>query len=137
MFDNMKAMGAIAGLMKNKEKLREKGEEFREKVKRIRVTGVAGGSAVRVTVTGELEVVDVFVDPAVMAGVNAEEFAGGGGAGSGDGGGREMAQELIKEATNDALGRARVLIAEEARRMSEELGLPDMPGLEKMLTGGG
>ena len=131
MFDQMKAMGAVAGLLKNKDKLKQAGEEFREKLERLRVTGVAGGSAVRVTVTGHLEVVEVFIDPAVIAGVNAEETVGGGG-----GEGREMAQNLVMEATNDAIARARVLIAEEAKKMAEELGLPEMPGLEKMLAGG-
>lgn len=131
MFDQMKAMGAVAGLLKNRDKLEAAGREFEDKLDRIRVTGVAGGSAVRVTVTGQLQVTEVFIDPAVIAGVNADENVG-----DGTGTGRELAQQLVMDATNDALARARVLIAEEARRAADELGLPALPGLEKMLGAG-
>lgn len=123
MFDQMKAMGAIAGLMKDKDRLREMGERFQEKLERMQVTGTAGGSAVRVTVSGKMRVLDVHLDPALIAGLEVGE------------GGRTMAQSLIEEATNDALTRVQVLIREEARRMSEELGLPDIPGVDKLLGG--
>jgi DNA-binding protein YbaB len=133
MFDQMKAMGAVTSLLKNRDKLEQAGREFRDKLDRIRVTGVAGGSAVRVTVTGQLEVTEVFIDPAVIAGVNAEEAVD---AAAGTAEGRELAQTLVMDATNDAIARARAMIAEEARRAADELGLPDMPGMEKLLTGG-
>jgi hypothetical protein len=128
MFDQLKSMGAVASLLRDKERMRQISEEFQAKLERISVTGVAGGSAVRVTVSGKLRVTDVFVDPAVIAGMNADDVTGGNG-------GAELAQTLIQDATNDALTRAQQRVAEEASRLAEELGLPDMPGggLNKLL----
>jgi DNA-binding YbaB/EbfC family protein len=125
MFENMKAMGAIAGLMKNKERLKELGEEFRAKLARMSAEGSAGGGAVRVTVSGQLRVQQVHLDPAVIAGLQTE--------GSG---GKAMVESLIADATNEAMNRIQVMVSEEARKMAEELGLPDMPGIQNLLGGG-
>lgn len=122
MFDNLKAMGAVAGLLKNKEKLREVTERFQEKLERMSVTGVAGGSAVRVTVSGKMKVTEVFLDPALIAGLQAGD------------GGREMAQALIAEATNDAITRVQSMVRDEAEREAQELGLPGLPGLDGLLN---
>ncbi len=122
MFDNLKAMGAVAGLLKNKEKLRAVTERFQEKLERMSVTGVAGGSAVRVTVSGKMKVTEVFLDPALIAGLQAGE------------GGREMAQALIAEATNDAITRVQSMVRDEAEREAQELGLPGLPGLDGLLN---
>ncbi len=123
MFDQMKTMGAIAGLMKNKDKLKELGERFQEKLERMEVTGTAGGSAVRVTVSGKMRVLGVHLDPALIAGLEVGE------------GGRAMAQSLIEEATNEALVRVQGMIRDEAQRMAEELGLPEIPGMDRLLGG--
>lgn len=121
MFDQFKAMGQLAALMKDKDRLRAAAAEFREKLERLNVTGSAGGGACRVTVTGQMLVTDVFLDPALVAGLQHGE------------GGRSMAQALIRDATNDALTRVRQLVSEEAQRQARELGLPDMPGLGNLL----
>ncbi|MFG0293230.1 MAG: YbaB/EbfC family nucleoid-associated protein [Phycisphaerales bacterium JB050] len=126
MFENMKAMGAIAGLMKNKERLKQMGEEFREKLSRMSAEGSAGGGAVRVTVSGQLRVLQVHLDPAVIAGLNVEGA-----------GGKAMVESLVQDATNEAISRIQVMVSEEARKMADELGLPEMPGIEKFLSGGG
>jgi len=120
-FDQFKAMGALAGLMKDKERLKRIGEEFGERLERIEVEGEAGGGAVRVSVSGKMRITDVFLDPALIAGLSVE------------GGGREMAQALVLEATNDGLAKAQAMVQEEARRQAQELGLPDVPGLDRML----
>ena len=122
MFDQMKAMGQLAGLLKNKDRLKQIAEEFKEKVDRISVTGTAGGSAVRVTVSGKMRVTNVSIDPAAASA-------------AGDAASRDMLQGLILDATNDALAQVQAIIAEEARRYADELGLPQMPGLERMLGG--
>lgn len=120
MFDQLKSLGALAGLMQNKDKIRAAVERFREKLERIRVTGAAGGGAARVTVTGKLQVTDVELDPALIAGLQAGE------------GGRVMAQSLIKDAMNDAIVRAQALVHEEADRQARELGLPGLPGMDSL-----
>jgi len=123
MFDQMKAMGALAGLLKDKEKMRRIAEDFQEKLERVSVIGESGGGAVRVTANGKMRVTEVFLDPSLVAGMTAE------------GGGREMTETLIQEATNDALLEAQQRVSEEARKMSDELGLPEIPGMDRMLGG--
>lgn len=123
MLDQFKAMGAVAGLLKDKERLREIADAFKAKLERIRVEGESGGGAVRVTVSGQMRVTNVHLDPALIAGLRADE-----------GNGREMAQTLIEEATNDALAKAQMLVQQEAQRQAEELGLPSIPGMASLLT---
>ncbi|MDX2114611.1 MAG: YbaB/EbfC family nucleoid-associated protein [Planctomycetota bacterium] len=121
MFDQIKQLGALAGLMQNKDKLRDAAARFREKMERISVTGSAGGGAVRVTVSGKLRVTDVALDPALIAGLQTGE------------GGRIMAQSLIMDAVNDAITRAQAIVHEEADRQARELGLPGLPGIEGLM----
>jgi DNA-binding protein YbaB len=45
-----------------------------------------------------------------------------------------MAQALIREAMNDAVGRAQSLVQEEANREAQALGLPGLPGLGSLLN---
>jgi len=122
MFDQFKAMGALAGLMKDKERLRELAEDFKLRLERLHVTGSSGGGAVCVTVNGHMMVTDVELGPALASAL-----------GEGDSS-REPAQELIREATNDALERMRGLIQVEAQQMAEELGLPTIPGVSTLLN---
>lgn len=117
----MKAMGAVAGLLKDKERLRQMTEQFKDKMERTRVTGAAGGGAVRVTISGKLRVTDVEISPVLGSSMGSGEAE------------RVQLQELILEATNDALERVQLLIQEEAARRAKELGLPDMPGLGNLL----
>ncbi len=124
MFEQMKAMGALAGLMKNKERLAEVGEEFKRRVERISAQGEAGGGAVRVEVSGKMRVTSVRLDPSLLAG-----------AGSGDEG-RELAESLVREAVNDAVEQAQAMLQHEAQRMARELDLPELPGIERLLGSG-
>lgn len=121
MLEQFKAMGALAGLLKDKERLREMTEQFKEKMERTRVTGAAGGGAVRVTISGKLRVTDVQIQPALASSLGASDAA------------REQLQAMIQEATNDALERVQEMIQAEAARRAQELGLPDMPGLSNLL----
>lgn len=111
MFDNLKAMGAVAGLLKNQEKLKESADRVRTRLAQARIEGQGGGGAVRATVDGQLKVVSVVLSPALAAGLS-------------DHASRERAGALVAEAVNDATTRARVLIAHEVSREADELGLP-------------
>ncbi len=124
MFDQMKTMGAIAGLLKNKDKLREIGEELQRRIERIQCIGSAGSGAVRVTVSGRFEVLEVQLDNAMLHGMAADTS------------GKAMAESLIREAANEAIQRAQAMIKEEVRRIMQEYDLPDIPGLDRMIGGG-
>ena len=122
MFDNMKTMAALAGLMKNKDKLKAAGERVKAKAEETRVTADAGGGAARATVSGAMRVISVELSPALVLGMAADEKT------------RTLAASLIAEAVNEALKQAQVrmkaAIDEEARAAPEfEGGLPDIPGL--------
>lgn len=121
MLDQFKAMGAIAGLLKDKEKVKATADRVKAKLDATVVTGSAGGGAVRAQVSGSARVLSVHVEPALAVGFGDDES-------------RAMAQALIAEAVNDGLRLAResaqAIIEEEAN----EMGLADMiPGLRNFL----
>ncbi|MCA9298014.1 MAG: YbaB/EbfC family nucleoid-associated protein [Phycisphaerales bacterium] len=120
MFDNFKAMGAIAGLMKNKERLAEAGERVRDRLQRTKVTGEAQGGLVRVVVTGELLVESIEVAPALGAGFASDD--------------RSMAEALVVEATNNAIHAARDRMQEIIREEASALGIELPPEIGRFLT---
>lgn len=122
MLDNMKMLGALAGLMKNKDKLREAGERIRAKMEATRVTGEAGGGAARATVSGTMKVIDVTLTPALVRGM------------AGDTQTHELASGLIAEAVNNGLREAQVRLKAAIDEESKALGLEGViPDLAKML----
>lgn len=114
MFDQLKAMQAVAGLLKNKEQLGEAGERIKARTDAMRVTGQAGGGACRATVSGRMVVTDLVLDPALLAGMSVDEKT------------RDLATSLIKDAVNDAMVKAQEQVKELIAREAEELGLPGM-----------
>jgi len=121
MFDQMKAMGALASLMRDKKRMAEISERIQETLDAVRVVGEAGGGAVRVVVSGKMNVESVELDPAMTQGMSSDDDS------------RLLAQNLIKDAVNDANAKARVVLQKEMQRLSEELGLPDIPGMGSLL----
>lgn len=116
MFEQMKMMGALASLLKNKEGLKAAGERIRARLVEIRAGGAAGGGAVRATATGDLKIVSIQIEPALAAGLA-------------DPGSRELAEQLIAEAVNNALDQAKLVAQREAAKEAEGLGLPGMDSL--------
>jgi len=121
MFDQMKAMGALASLMRDKDRMAEISQRVQETLESVRVVGEAGGGAVRVVVSGKMNVESVELDPAMTQGMSSDDDS------------RLLAQILIKDAVNDANAKARVVLQKEMQRLSEELGLPDIPGVGGLL----
>ena len=113
---DFKTMGALAGLLKNRDKLEAVARRIRDELAATEVIGEAGGGAARVTVGGDLKVRAVALEPAVAQGLGADEQS------------RTMAQQLIAEATNDGLVRAQQAAREIVQREMAELGLPDLAG---------
>lgn len=121
MFDNLKTMGALAGLMKNKERLREAGDRVKEKLAATRVRGEAGGGAARAVVSGQMRIVEIELSGPLVAGMAADDKT------------RALAGSLIAEAVNSALEQAQRLLQEEISKEARELGLPDLPGVGDLL----
>ena len=124
MLNQMKAMGALAGLLRDKERIKEITDRVQDTLETVRVVGESGSGAVRVTVSGKLRIESVEMDPAMAAGLAAGDDS------------RVMGQKLIEDAVNDALEKARVVIQSEMSKVAEELGLPDVPGLGSLLGTG-
>lgn len=121
MFDQFKALGQLAGLMKDRDKLRGIADQFKDRLERITVVGSSGGGAVRVTMTGQLKVLEVVIEPAVLSGAAS------------DGASRAQAQNLIRDAMNDGLAKVQMLIKQEADKQAKEMGLPNIPGIDTLL----
>lgn len=115
MFDKLKAMGSIAALLKDKDRLRAAAERVKEATARARATGQAGAGAVRVTASGHLRVLEIELAPALVAGMAADDAT------------RRLAGSFIADAVNDALANAQALAQQELRKEARELGLDDLP----------
>jgi DNA-binding YbaB/EbfC family protein len=110
-----KEIGQIAGLMKNLPKIREEMDKLQGKLALDIVEGDAGGGMVKIKVNGHQEVVAcVLTDEAYKLGD------------------RELLEDLIVAATNQALKKVKQQVAEETSKMATGLGLPpgmNLPGL--------
>ena len=114
MFDSFKTMQALGSLMKNKDQIAQAARRVGEKLDALCVEGEAGSGACRATVTGKMRVIDVTLEPSLVAGMSADEKT------------RELAQSLIAEAVNDANTKAQERAQEIIRAEAEELGLGDL-----------
>lgn len=110
MFDKL---GQLANLMRNLPRLQEEAGKIRERLGQITAVGDAGAGMVTVTVNGRMEVVRCTLSDEAMR-LND----------------REMLEDLIRAATNQALEKARDLMQDETGKMASVLGLPgmDLPG---------
>ncbi len=116
MFDKLKTMQALGSLMKNKEQLAEAGERIKAKIEAMRIEGQAGGGACRAVVNGKMKLLDLTLDPALLAGMAVDEKT------------RDLATALIKDAINDATEKAQQQVQSLISREAEELGLGDIGG---------
>ena len=127
MFDQLKAMKQLAGLMGNAGELKAKFEALQAELKEMSVDADAGAGAVRVTMNGHLRVTDVKLDPAMIVAL----------AGSGDPGGDDtdhgMIEELIVSATNAAMTKAQEMVKEKMATLTGGMDLPGLPGMGQLL----
>ena len=118
MFDSLKGMGQIAGLMKDLPRLKAKMEEVKDRLSEMTVQAETGGGAVRVVADGQMRIVKIETDQALLSGLidpsDPEDLA--------------MAQDLIVGAVNAALTKAREMAQDELADAAQEMGLPIPPG---------
>ena len=125
MFDNLKNMAGMAGLLRDLPKIKARMQQVKEDLARITVEAETGGGAVRATANGQLRIISVHIDPSLMSSLvdttNADD--------------RAMAEDLIAGAVNAALQKARERAEQELTSAAQELNLPIPPGsLGGMLT---
>src|SRR5208337_962200 len=96
-----KEIGQIANLMKNAGKIREEMQKLHDRLGQLTTDGDAGAGMVKVTVNGNMEVVACRISDECMQ-LND----------------REMLEDLIRAAMNQALQRSRQLAADETSKMA-------------------
>ena len=112
MFDGLKGMMSLLG---NRGKIQEEVQKFQAQVGTITAEATAGAGYVTVKANGRLEVQSVRISDEALA-LND----------------KEMLEDLIAAAANQALNKVREQLAQKSAEMAANLGLP--PG---MLGGGG
>ncbi len=116
MFDGLKSMAGMAGLLKDLPKIQAKAQVLREEIAQIEVRGRSGGDAVVVRATAAMEIVSIEIsEPIRHAMTNPDQQA--------------LAHDLVREAVNDALREARGAAAAKMEAAARELGLPISPGM--------
>ena len=104
--------GNMGDLLKQAQEMQERLGKIQEEAATKTVEASAGGGMVTVTANGAMQVIKVVIDPEV---IKAED--------------REMLQDLLVAATNEALRKAKDLMAEEVKSLTGGLGIPGLPGL--------
>lgn len=125
MFDQMKSLKQLAGLMGNAGELKSKFEAIQAELAEQTVEADAGAGAVRVTVNGKLQVVAVHLDPAMTAAL----------VGSGDDADKAMVEELIVSATNAAMTKAQGMMKDRMAELTGGLNIPGLPNMDELLGG--
>ena len=97
--------GGMAGMLGG---LKEQMKQMQAEAEKVEVDGAAGGSMVVVRMNGGQEVLSVRIDPKVL-------------------GDRELCEDLVRAATNDAVRRSKEASAAKLAEFMQRMGLP--PGL--------
>ena len=98
--------GGLGNIMKQAQKLQEDMQKAQEEIAAMEVTGEAGAGMVKVVMTGKQEVRKVEIDPSLF-----EDD-------------REMVEDLVAAAFNDAAQKVQRETQERMSGMAEKLGLP-------------
>ena len=106
----MKMPGNMKNMMKQAEKMKAEMDKLQEQAGDKLVEAVSGGGMVKVTAKAKGEIISVLIDDEVIASQD-----------------KEMIQDLIQVAINDALNKGREAIKDEMSKAAISMGIP--PGL--------
>ncbi|MGX5913587.1 YbaB/EbfC family nucleoid-associated protein [Aliidiomarina sp. Khilg15.8] len=104
--------GGLGNMMKQAQQMQEKMQQAQEELANMEVTGEAGAGMVKVTMYGNHNVKRVEIDPSLL----------------GDEDEKEMVEDLVAAATNDAVRRVEEANKEKMSGMAGGMGLP--PGMK-------
>ena len=100
-------MKGLGDLMKKAQQMKASMEKIQEELAVKEVEAGAGGGMMSVTVTGAQEVTGIVIDPSVI-----------------DPDDKEMLQDLVQAAVNEALRKSREMMAEEMAKVTGGLPVP-------------
>ncbi len=110
MFKDLMGLGS---LMKQAQQIGGKMQEMNEELKGVRVEGSAGAGMVEIEANGQMEFLACRIDPKLI-----------------EDGDKELLEDMVITAANDALGKARQAHAE---AMQSVTGGLDLPGLKEAM----
>ena len=102
--------GQLAGLMKQAQQMQENLKKAQDEIAAMEIEGQAGAGMVKVTMTGRHDVKRVSIDPSLM------------------GDDKDMLEDLIAAAVNDAVRRVESMTQEKMGGLTSGFGLP--PGMK-------
>jgi len=102
-------MGNMANLVKQAQAMQAQMAKVQEEAASKTVTGTAGGGMVSVTANGGMEIVSVVINPE-----------------AGKSGDVDMLQDLVLAATNDALKKARQMMADHMKSVTGGMNIPGL-----------
>jgi hypothetical protein len=105
--------GGMAGLMKQAQQMQENMKKAQEELSRVEVEGQAGAGMVKVVMTCGHDVKRVSIDDSLIADAGDD---------------KEMLEDLIAAAVNDAVRKAEATSQEKMAGFTAGLGLP--PGMK-------
>ena len=101
--------GNMADMMKQAQAMQERLGKIQEKAETKTVEASAGGGMVTITANGGMKIIKIAIDPEVLKSEDPE-----------------MLQDLLVAATNEALRKAKELMAEEVKGLTGGMGIPGM-----------
>ena len=104
--------GGLGNMMKQAQQMQERMQKAQEEIAKLEVTGEAGAGMVKVTMLGNHNVRRVEIDPSLLA----------------DEDDREMLEDLIAAACNDAVRRVEQTTKERMAEVTGGMNLP--PGMK-------
>jgi DNA-binding YbaB/EbfC family protein len=110
-----KQLGQLAGLFQQLPRIREEMGRLQERLAQLTAEGDAGAGMVRVRVNGKFEILSCAVSDELL---KLQD--------------KEMLEDLVRAAVNQAIQKARQQAAEETSKMAAGFGLPadmNLPGL--------
>ena len=114
---NIKDLGQLVSLMTKLpsiDKIKEEAERMQQRLAEITAEGDAGAGMVKIRVNGRMEVLHCQISSEALND-------------------KEMLEDLVAAAVNQAIARVRQLTAEETGKMASNLGIPpgmNIPGLQ-------
>ena len=105
MFDGLKNLGA---LLKQAQQIGGQMGQITDEMRKLRVTGIAGGGMVEIEINGLMELLRCRIDPQLITQND-----------------RELLEDLVVAAVNQAISKGKQMHADKVRDLTGGLPLPD------------
>ena len=102
-------LGNVANLLKQAQAMQAQMAKLQEEAATKTVTGTAGGGMVSVTANGGMDIVSIVINPEAVKGGDVD-----------------MLQDLVLAASNDALKKARQMMADQMKSVTGGMNIPGL-----------